>query len=294
MRTHTAVAGPRSSGAVPAVWAIGALLVMLALLAARPCFGAHGPLGSVSHPSDATVAWNWCRIPAGQSLPSLFGPRWRDVARFNRVDRVHAAPGTWIRWPRDTAQLANWTPMPARYAPADTLAKMIVIDVAEQFLGAYERGALVFSMPVTTGRRGYPTPTGNFRIDASDARHVSSLYKIARTDIPYPMRDALRFLRQRAGMSFWLHGRDMPGDPASHGCIGLYDEAMQNEFYGVPKDPELDDAHRLYMWALDDTTRREPGVHVFPGPQVVILPGVSSVPGLTRPVANARSQAPGR
>ena len=27
--------------------------------------------------------------------------------------------------------------------------------------------------------------------------------------------------------SYWIHGRDLPGYPASHGCIGLYDEEMQ-------------------------------------------------------------------
>ena len=31
----------------------------------------------------------------------------------------------------------------------------------------------------------------------------------------------------REGVSYWIHGRDMPGYPASHGCIGLYDESMQ-------------------------------------------------------------------
>lgn len=289
MRTITAVAGPRTSGGVPAVWAIGALLVLLALLAARPCFGVHGPLGSVSHPSDSSIAWRWRQIPAGQSLPSLFGPRWRDVARFNRVDRVHATPGTWIRWPTDTAQLVNWTPMPKRYAPGDTVARLIVIDLAEQFLGAYERGGLVFSTPVATGRRGHETPAGQFRIDASDAQHRSSKYMIARTRIPYPMHHALRFLPQPHGMSFWLHGRDMPGFPGSHGCVGLYDEDMQREYYGMPQFPELDDAQRLYTWALGDTAARPPGMHLFAGPQVLIVPRLTRTPGLAAPLAGVPS-----
>lgn len=287
MRTITAVEWPAASGgSAPRWWWIGALLLLLlGLFAARPCFGAHGPLGSVSHPSDTSVAWSWRRIPAGQSLPSLFGPRWRDVARFNRVDRVHTTPGTWIRWPRDSAQLADWTPMPARYPPADTIAKMIVIDVAEQFLGAYERGALVFSMPVTTGRRGHETPPGSYRIDAFDAQHRSSKYMIARTRIPYPMHHALRFLPQPGAMSFWLHGRDMPGFPGSHGCVGLYDEDMQRQYYGMPEHPELEDAWRLYVWAVGDTLARPPGTHRLDGPQVLIVPRLTRTPSLAAPIA---------
>ena len=58
------------------------------------------------------------------------------------------------------------------------------------------------------------------------------------TDRPYPMNYALRFYVNRTGMSYWIHGRDLPGYPASHGCIGLYDEPMQKEQYGIPKDPK--------------------------------------------------------
>ena len=42
----------------------------------------------------------------------------------------------------------------------------------------------------------------------------------------------------------------MPGYPVSHGCIGLYDEPMQKEQFGAPKDPELNDAQRLFEWVL--------------------------------------------
>ena len=38
--------------------------------------------------------------------------------------------------------------------------------------------------------------------------------------------------------------------PASHGCVGLYDEEMQKTFYGAPRRPELVDARRLFEWVL--------------------------------------------
>ncbi len=60
------------------------------------------------------------------------------------------------------------------------------------------------------------------------------------------MDDALRFFVTRGGVSYWVHGQDVPGYSTSHGCVGLYDEAMQKAYYGVPQDPEWDDAKRLY------------------------------------------------
>jgi hypothetical protein len=69
---------------------------------------------------------------------------------------------------------------------------------------------------------------------------------------------ALRFHIGRDGVSFWIHGRDVPGYPASHGCIGLYDESMQRYYYGAPVRPVLDDARRLYEWIVGtsaDATR---------------------------------------
>lgn len=63
----------------------------------------------------------------------------------------------------------------------------------------------------------------------------------------------------------------MPGYPASHGCIGLYDESMQKEQYSIPKEPELDDAKRLFESVLG----AEPTDHrVIPlplGPRVHII-----------------------
>jgi hypothetical protein len=91
------------------------------------------------------------------------------------------------------------------------------------------------------------------------------------TDRPYPMNYALRFHVNREGVSYWIHGRDMPGYPASHGCIGLYDESMQKEQYSIPKEPELDDAKRLFKSVLG----AEPTDHrVIPlplGPRVHII-----------------------
>lgn len=207
---------------------------------------------------------------AGETLESLYGSRWLDVARFNRMDRRHAWPGALIRAPLRLESVAGFSPLPSFYAPAESCAKFILVDLGEQFLGAYERGSLVFAAPIASGRRGHETPTGEFRVDAADPRHLSSLYVIEGTRRPYPMNWALRFHTTRRGVAMWMHGRDLPGVPASHGCIGLTDEAMQKRVYGAPATPEVADARRLYEWVAgrDDGGRMRA---IEDGPRVRIV-----------------------
>lgn len=85
------------------------------------------------------------------------------------------------------------------------------------------------------------------------------------------MNYALRFFISRVGTSYWIHGRDIPGYPASHGCIGLYDEAMQRQTYGSPKDPNLADAKRLFEWALGNASDSGKEVSITNGPKVLIV-----------------------
>lgn len=239
----------------------------------------HAPsLCRVRYPSDTGVEWRCRRLGPGETLERLFGDRWTDVARFNRVDRRHAGPGTDLKVPVRLGAIRGFTPMPASWAAAEAEPRMILVDLSEQFLGAYERGRLVFSAPVTVGERGASTPTGEFRITAAERRHASSLYTIEGTDIPYPMTWALRFLVTRGGTSYWLHGRDMPGFPASHGCVGLYDEWMQREYYGYPRRPVLDDARLLYEWVLGPAAGMNAGLRtVKDGPRVRIVGAAPAV-----------------
>ncbi|MDA8215628.1 MAG: L,D-transpeptidase, partial [Nitrospiraceae bacterium] len=193
------------------------------------------------------------------------------MARFNRIDRRHAYPGVSIKVPKHLEEIENFTPMPEYYQPAESEAKFILIDLSEQFLGAYEYGRLVFSVPVATGEKGNETPSGEFRITAFNSRHKSSLYFIEETNIPYPMHYGLRFHISRGGVAYWIHGRDIPGYPASHGCIGLYDEEMQKKYYKYPKNPVLEDAKTLFEWVISPL-RDDGNFHLLKdGPKLKII-----------------------
>ncbi len=210
-------------------------------------------LTRIVYPSQQEIRWHPRFIRPQDSLESLYGPDWVWVARFNRVDRRHAYPGVTIKEPDTMADIRTYAPLPVEYGAARPYAKFILVDKTEQWLGAYEHGALKFSMPAATGKPGTETPDGIFRIDARHRNHTSSLYKIAEEGDQYPMDNALRFFIDNKLIGYWIHARDLPGRPASHGCIGLFDEAMQKRIFETPADPVLLDSQKLYAWAVPDS-----------------------------------------
>lgn len=221
---------------------------------------AHEDLSRVDYPSMAHIPWRPRFIRPEDSLESLFGKDWPYIARFNRIDRRHVYPGMTIKVPVNMADARNYCPLPKEYEPAKRHEKFILIDLSEQWLGAYENGRLVFSGPAATGAPGHETPVGLFQIDARDRTHCSSLYKTEDQTAQYPMDNAMRFHVGADNVSYWIHARDLPGKPASHGCVGTYDEAMQNRVYGSPTDPVLLDSERLYKWAVgEEDFEEDPG-----------------------------------
>lgn len=247
------------------------LVTGASLWGATPKAKKPSSLCGIHHPSDDGIEWDCRRLKGRETPERLFGERWVDVLRFNRMDRRHAYPGISIKVPKNLDAIKDFTPMPPFYPDAEKEAKFILIDLSEQFLGAYEYGRLVFSSPVATGEEKNRTPNGDFRITAFHRDHRSTLYKIEKTRIPYPMNYALRFHISRKDISFWIHGRDLPGYPASHGCIGLYDEPMQKKYYKVPKEPLLEDAKLLYEWVIDPIPDDGSFHNLKNGPRVRII-----------------------
>lgn len=221
--------------------------------AASPQDKAMEDLSRVEYPSLKGIKWRAHFVKPNESLESLFGTDWIHVARLNRIDRRHVYPGMTIKVPESMADIRSYTPLPHQYDPARRHEKFILVDITEQWLGAYEHGKLVFSAPAATGKAGTETPTGMFHIDARHLTHTSSLYKTADDEEQYPMDNAMRFHIGQDNVSYWLHARDLPGRPASHGCIGLFDEEMQNRVFGTPQKPVLLDSQKLYDWAVGET-----------------------------------------
>ncbi len=224
------------------------------LPAASPTDKALEDLSRIEFPSQKAIKWRPRFIRPQDTLESLYGKDWVLVARFNRVDRRHIYPGMTIKEPERIDDIRDYTPLPKEYEPARRYSKYILLDLSEQWIGAYERGKLKFSMPAATGKAGTDTPTGIFRIDARHMTHTSSLYKInGEEGDQYPMDYALRFHIDEKNIGYYIHARDLPGRPASHGCVGLYDEEMQERTFGMPEKPVLMDSRKMYEWAAPDS-----------------------------------------
>ena len=263
----------------------GIILILLIYASAACANDKIRSLCEIGYPTDSYIEWGCRKLKVTDSPSGLFGESWRDVLRFNRVDRRHFRAGVSIKVPKHLERIKNFNPLPLRYQDAAGEAKFILVDQTEMFLGAYRYGTLVFSFPVALGIEGKMVPNGTFRIDAADRWHKSNLYSIKELGRPYPMHYALRFFVDKSidtWPSYWIHGRDLPGYPVSHGCIGLYDEEMQYEYYSdydrkVYKEnyheltePFLQDARTLYEWVVDPAGDTGGFHEIKNGPRVFI------------------------
>ena len=114
----------------------------------------------------------------------------------------------------------------------------IVVNLRTQEARLSMGGKEVTTARVSTGREGYGTPTGRFRVIRKDIDHRSGVYGDyvdAGGRIVRPNVDVRRSAKPRgahfvgAPMPFYvefkpgygLHAGHLPGYPASHGCVRL-------------------------------------------------------------------------
>ncbi|HEY6381694.1 MAG TPA: L,D-transpeptidase family protein [Pseudolabrys sp.] len=103
-------------------------------------------------------------------------------------------------------------------------AIMAIVSLRDQQITVYDDKGWIMRAPVSTGQKGRETPAGIFSIIQKKAEHYSNLYD-----------DAYMPHMQRITWSgIALHGGQLPGYPASHGCIRMpYDFA--GRLFGVTK-----------------------------------------------------------
>jgi hypothetical protein len=98
----------------------------------------------------------------------------------------------------------------------------MVVSIPLQRAYVYRAGVLIGVTTVSTGKPGHRTPTGKFDILEKRARHFSNLYNNA----PMPYMQRLTW----GGIA--LHAGQIPGRPASHGCVRL-PLAFAKNLFGV-------------------------------------------------------------
>jgi hypothetical protein len=98
---------------------------------------------------------------------------------------------------------------PVREAPKGPL--QVIVSIVDQRISVYDNDALIARSAVSTGVPRHPTPLGVFSVIGRKRWHRSNLYSAA----PMPLMQRLTW----SGIA--LHAGDVPGRPASHGCIRL-------------------------------------------------------------------------
>jgi len=145
----------------------------------------------------------WLR---GAALVALIGataglavarvPFWGDKASLSVETRAEdLKPGQWV-----------WSPGESPQGPV-----VVVVNLDRQIGYAYRNGLMIGYTSVSTGKKGFDTPTGVFHTLQKDKDHRSSIYNNA----PMPYTQRLTW----GGVS--LHAGGLPGYPSSHGCVHL-------------------------------------------------------------------------
>jgi hypothetical protein len=117
-------------------------------------------------------------------------------------------PGEWV-----------WAPEIAPTGPV-----LIYVDLGRQRATVYRNGVRIGVSTISSGKDGYETPTGVFTILEKDKDHRSKTYE----DAPMPYQQRLTW----KGVA--LHAGNLPGYPASHGCVRLPLEFAKRLFDATP------------------------------------------------------------
>ena len=130
---------------------------------------------------------------------------------------------------------------------------LLTIDLTAQRLMVYRDGVLIAAAAISTGSLGRETPTGVFTVLEKKVMHRSTTYDNA----PMP------YMQRLTSKGIAIHAGDLPGYPASHGCIRLPNQ-FAKQLYGVTElgtqvmitdDTEIAERKRIaddYQRAQDD------------------------------------------
>jgi lipoprotein-anchoring transpeptidase ErfK/SrfK len=117
------------------------------------------------------------------------------------------------------AQSERWTDRIDRSQPIT-----IKVDLSKQTVNVEQLGITLVEAPISSGKAGHLTPTGEYKIQGKEPLHWSRRYKA-------PMPHTLWFKTQ-SGIA--LHSGIVPGYPSSHGCIHLPSK-FASELYSIAR-----------------------------------------------------------
>ena len=166
------------------------------------------------------ITYHFDSIPNDSSLKAFKNKYTLDqqkiIAATNRIDPTRFRIKTKLVIP-DTllSNFTQYSPFPETLNVSDSLAKFILINQRIQLFAAYDHGKLAQFGPVSTGRKKKPTPNGLFYTNYKSKKKKSTV------DGDWIMPWYFN-IANKDGVG--MHQFFLPGYPASHSCIRMYEE----------------------------------------------------------------------
>jgi hypothetical protein len=142
---------------------------------------------------------------------------------------------------------------------------MMIVSLPDQLVHVYRNGVEIGLSTCSSGKPGHETPTGVFVILQKDKDHHSSTYDNA----PMPNMQRLTW----SGIA--LHAGNLPGYPASHGCVRL-PKQFSEIIFGITQ---------LGIAVIIADGKSQPAAVVHPG---LLLPDTAEAEGTEAEMAAAK------
>lgn len=158
---------------------------------------------------NSSPSWGFFGYSAYDTEPRYYRPKPRTAKRKPAKPKDEAADAV----TQVTPYKADGTPL------------FVMVSLKRQRLVVYDtNNERIAEAPISSGRIGFATPTGVFTVLQKNKTHFSNLYD----DAPMPNMQRLTW----SGVA--LHAGDLPGYPASHGCVRLPRNFSQ-QLFGMTK-----------------------------------------------------------
>jgi hypothetical protein len=110
---------------------------------------------------------------------------------------------------------------PDQLTSATLQAHFTIIDLKSQHLAGYEYGKLIRICDISAAKKGYEDLIGGWTVIKKSKNAVSSVWKDDSGN-PFAMPWAVAI-----GGGYWIHQGQLPGYPASHGCVRMRETNAQ-------------------------------------------------------------------
>jgi hypothetical protein len=142
-------------------------------------------------------------------------------AKKNARTRRHGTDALWLAGYAGKTDVIQLLLGVQRGSDADRTR--VEVDLSSQTATLIRDNATVRTAPISSGKKKFRTPTGEYVVTNKHRHWKSTLYGAS---MPFYLRLSCR--------DFGLHAGHLPGYPASHGCIRLHNKDAADFFKQVP------------------------------------------------------------